>query len=89
MAKNLNILDPDALADIVCSRSCHIGLSQIPLGLARAHYSAARKEKSLFKHMILGHHLIKKSQLNISDRRKENSLSIMKEKWRRLSIYEV
>lgn len=71
MAKNLNILDPDALADIVCGAYlAHIGLSQIPLGIARTHYlGLPEKEKSLYqKHTILGHHLIKKSQLNISDR---------------------
>lgn len=74
LAKNCNIVDQDALADIVCGAYLgHIGLTQTPLTIARTPYILLpEKERTLFqKHTILGHHLIKKSQINISDRCKK------------------
>lgn len=71
LAKNCNIIDQDALADIVCGAYLsHLGLTQTPLTIARTPYSnLPEKERTLFqKHTILGHHLIKKSQVNISER---------------------
>lgn len=74
IAKNANILDQDALADIVCGAYlAHLGLTQTPLTIARTPYNTlAEKERTLFqKHTILGHHLIKKSQINLSERCKK------------------
>ncbi len=74
LAKNCNIVDQDTLADIVCGAYLvHIGLTQTPLTIARTPYILLpEKERTLFqKHTILGHHLIKKSQINISDRCKK------------------
>ncbi len=74
LAKNCNIVDQDALADIVCGAYfAHIGLTQTPLSIARTPYlTLPEKEKNLFqKHTILGHHLIKKSQINLSERCKK------------------
>lgn len=73
-AKNSNILDVDALADIICGAYLgHIGLTQLPLSFARTPFlSLGDKNKKLFeKHTILGHHLIKKGQLDISERCKK------------------
>lgn len=74
LAKNCNIVDQDALADIICGAYfAHIGLTQTPLTIARTPYrSLPEKERTLFqKHTILGHHLIKKSQINLSERCKK------------------
>ena len=74
LAKNCNIVDQDALADIICgSYFAHLGLTQTPLTIARTPYNTLpEKERSLFqKHTILGHHLIKKSQINLSERCKK------------------
>ena len=74
LAKNSNIVDQDALADIVCGAYfSHLGLTQTPLTIARTPYMLLpEKEKSLFqKHTILGHHLVKKSQINLSERCKK------------------
>ncbi len=74
LAKNCNIVDQDALSDIICGAYfAHLGLTQTPLTIARTPYnSLPTTERSLFqKHTILGHHLIKKSQLNISERCKK------------------
>jgi response regulator RpfG family c-di-GMP phosphodiesterase len=71
LAKNSNIVDQDALADIICGAYfSHIGLTQTPLTIARTPYNQLPdKEKMLFqKHTILGNHLIKKSQINLSER---------------------
>ena len=74
LAKNCNIVDQDALADIICgSYFAHLGLTQTPLTIARTPYNTLpEKERSHFqKHTILGHHLIKKSQINLSERCKK------------------
>lgn len=74
LAKNCNINDEDALADIICGAYfAHIGLTQTPLTIVRTPYkNLGEKEKSLFqKHTILGHHLIKKSQIQLSERCKK------------------
>ena len=71
LAKNCNIIDQDALSDIICGvYFAHLGLTQTPLTIVRTPYNMlATTERSLFqKHTILGHHLIKKYQINISDR---------------------
>jgi HD-GYP domain-containing protein (c-di-GMP phosphodiesterase class II) len=73
-AKASNILDADALADIVCGAFLsHIGYTQLPLTMLRTPVlSLNEKDKKLFeKHTILGNHLIKKSQLDISERCKK------------------
>lgn len=74
LAKNSNIVDQDALADIICGAYfAHLGLTQTPLTIARTPYNTLpEKERALFqKHTILGHHLIKKSQINLSERCKK------------------
>lgn len=74
LAKNSNIVDQDALADIICGAYfAHLGLTQTPLTIARTPYNTLpEKERTLFqKHTILGHHLIKKSQINLSERCKK------------------
>ena len=74
LAKNNNIIDQDALADIICGAYfSHLGLTQTPLTIARTPYmSLPEKERALFqKHTILGHHLVKKSQINLSERCKK------------------
>lgn len=74
LAKNCNIVDQDALSDIICGAYLgHLGLTQTPLAIARTPYlSLPEKERTLFqKHTILGHHLIKKSQINVSERCKK------------------
>jgi HD-GYP domain-containing protein (c-di-GMP phosphodiesterase class II) len=70
-AKTANILDVSALSDIICGAYLsHIGYTQLPLGMLKTHVlSLGEKEKRLFeKHAILGNHLIKKSQIELSDR---------------------
>ena len=74
LAKNCNIVDQDALADIICGTYLsHLGLTQTPLTIARTPYLILpEKEKILFqKHTILGHHLLKKSNILISERCKK------------------
>ncbi len=74
LAKNCNINDETALADIICGAYlAHLGLTQTPLSLVRKPYmSLSEKERTLFqKHTILGHHLIKKGQIDISERCKK------------------
>lgn len=74
LAKNNNIVDQDALADVICGAYfAHLGLTQTPLTIARTPYNTLpEKERSLFqKHTILGHHLIKKSQIDLSERCKK------------------
>lgn len=74
LAKNSNILDQESLADIVCGAFlAHLGLSQTPLTMVRTPYNnLSDKDRSLFqKHTILGHHLIKKSLISISERSKK------------------
>lgn len=73
-AKTASIHDVEALSDIVCGAYLsHIGLTQLPLTMTRNPYSSLfDKDKKLFqKHTILGHHLIKKGQLEISERCKK------------------
>ena len=73
-AKTSNILDPVALADIICGAYlAHLGYTQLPLSMLRIPaLSLGDKDKKLFeKHTILGTHLIKKSQLDISERCKK------------------
>jgi len=70
-ARNMDIQDPSALADIVCGAYLsHIGYTQLPLTILKNDFlSLTEKERKLFeKHTILGHHLIKKGQLDISER---------------------
>lgn len=71
LAKNLNISDELSLSDIVVGAFLsHIGFTQIPLSLARKKvFKMSDKEKLLYKkHTILGFHLVKKSQIKLSDR---------------------
>lgn len=73
-SKVMNIKDQDALADIVCgSYLAHIGYTQLPLTMIRTPlFSLTDKSRKLFeKHTILGHHLIKKGELEISERCKK------------------
>lgn len=70
-AKNANILDSIALADIICGAYLsHIGYTQLPLSMLKnTSLTLTEKDKKLFeKHTILGNHLIKKGQLQISER---------------------
>jgi response regulator RpfG family c-di-GMP phosphodiesterase len=74
LAKNCNIVDQDALSDVICGAYLsHLGLTQTPLTIARTPYNQlSPKEKLLFqKHTILGHHLIKKSKIDLSERCKK------------------
>lgn len=74
LAKNCNIVDQDALSDIICGAYfAHLGLTQTPLTIARTPYlNLPEKERTLFqKHTILGHHLIKKSNIELSERCKK------------------
>lgn len=74
LAKAANILDPVALADIICGAYLsHIGYTQLPLTMMRTPVlSLSEKDKKLFeKHTILGNHLLKKGQLEISERCKK------------------
>lgn len=74
LAKNANIKSADALSDIVCGAYLsHIGFSQLPLTMLRTPVlNLSAKERSLYeKHTILGNHLLKKGQLDISDRCKQ------------------
>lgn len=74
LARTMNVTDEAALSDIVCAGFLsHLGMTQLPLGFSRTSYlSLGDKEKNLFqKHTILGHHLIKKAQVNLSDRCKK------------------
>ncbi|MDO9182896.1 MAG: HD domain-containing phosphohydrolase [Bacteriovorax sp.] len=73
-AKTANILDPVALADIICGAFLsHIGFSQLPLTMLKTPLlSLGDKERKLFeKHTILSNHLIKTGQLDISERCKK------------------
>jgi response regulator RpfG family c-di-GMP phosphodiesterase len=73
-AKTANILDPVALSDIICGAYLsHIGYTQLPLSMLRIPVlSLTEKDKKLFeKHTILGNHLIKKSQLDLTERCKK------------------
>lgn len=74
LAKNCNIVDQDALSDIICGAYlANLGLSQTPLTIARTPIlNLPEKERTLFKkHTILGNHLIKKGQINLSERCKK------------------
>ena len=73
-AKTANIIEVEALADIVCGAYLsHIGYTQIPLSFMKTStLSLSEKDKKLFeKHTILGYHLIKKGHLDISERCKK------------------
>lgn len=70
-AKTANILEADSLADVVCGAFfAHLGYTQLPLKFMRTPVlSLSSKDKKLFeKHTILGHHLINKGHLKISER---------------------
>jgi response regulator RpfG family c-di-GMP phosphodiesterase len=72
-AKNMNINDSDALADVVTGAYLgHIGYTQLPLTFMRTPaMNLFDRDKKLFeKHTILGNHIIKKSGLQISERAK-------------------
>jgi HD-GYP domain-containing protein (c-di-GMP phosphodiesterase class II) len=74
LTKNCNISDEDALSDVICGAYfSHVGLTLTPLTIARTPYRMlGDKEKSLYqKHTILGHHLIKKCQIHLSERCKK------------------
>lgn len=74
LAVNANINDQEALSDIICGAYlAHLGLTQTPLTIVRTPYmTLPEKERALFqKHTILGHHLIKKSQIDLSERCKK------------------
>jgi response regulator RpfG family c-di-GMP phosphodiesterase len=73
VAKACNIIDQAALADVVCGAFLsHIGYTQLPLSLVQSSaLNLFNKDKKLFeKHTILGNHLIKRSNLEISERAK-------------------
>ena len=70
-AKTSNILDPDALSDVICGAYfSHLGYTQLPMSLVRIpSLNLGTKDKKLFeKHTILGNHLIKKSHIELSER---------------------
>ena len=70
-AKTANIMDQVALADVVCGAYlAHIGLTQLPWAILKIPYfSLDEKNKKLFlKHTILSNHLIKRGQLELTDR---------------------
>lgn len=73
-AKNNNIYDPVALADLVCGTYlAHVGFTQLPLSLIRTPiFSMTDKDKKLYeKHTILGNHLVKKGALEVTERCKQ------------------
>ena len=70
-AKNSNIVDSAALSDIICGAYlAHIGFTQLPMSMLKTPtLSLGNREKKLFeKHTILGNHLIKKSQIELTER---------------------
>lgn len=74
LAKTANIVDLDALADIICGTYLsHIGYTQLPLSLLKTSTLLLNdRDKKMFeKHTILGNHLIKKCNLEITDRCKK------------------
>lgn len=71
MAKNINILDEDSLADIVCGAYLlHLSNTQVSLSMNRkAQQAYFDAEKAVYqKHPVLAQHLLKRSQLNINER---------------------
>ncbi len=74
VAKNLNILDEDSLADvIVSSYLIHVAHVQMPLSMNRKATNAYfDSEKAIYqKHPLLGFHLVKRSHVEVSDRVKK------------------
>lgn len=74
MAKNLNILDEDSLSDIVVgSYLIHMANTQMSLSMSRkAQQAYFDSEKTFYqKHPLLAFHLIKRSQINVSERVKK------------------
>jgi response regulator RpfG family c-di-GMP phosphodiesterase len=72
--KTLNINDPESLGDVVCAAYlANVGYSQLPLNMLKTPTNnLSRAERKLFeKHTILGNHLIKKNQLDLTDRCKK------------------
>lgn len=73
-AKAANIKESQALGDLICAAFlAHLGYTQLPLHMSRGTFlSLSGAERKLFeKHTILGNHLIKKGQLDISERCKK------------------
>jgi response regulator RpfG family c-di-GMP phosphodiesterase len=73
-SKTSNIQDTEALADIICGAYLsHIGYTQLPLKMLKTPLlTLSQKDRKLFeKHTILGNHLIKKSNLELSERCKK------------------
>lgn len=71
IAKNLNILDEDSLSDIVTgSYLIHLANTQMSLSISRkAQQAYFDSEKKFYqKHPLLAFHLLKRSQLVVSDR---------------------
>jgi len=71
LAKTTNIIDAAALSDIVCGAYLsHIGLTQLPFTMLKTPtLSLETNNKKLYeKHTILSNHLIKKSQMELSER---------------------
>lgn len=74
LAKAMDIAEEAALADIICGAYLsHIGYTQLPFGIIRtSSLNLFNKDKKLFeKHTILGHHLLKKSGVQLSERAKK------------------
>lgn len=73
-AKTMNLTDQSTLSDIVVgSFLIHLGYTQLPLRSSRTAYlSLSDKDKTTFKkHTILGNHLLKRGNLDISERSKK------------------
>lgn len=74
LAKNMNIKEEDALGDIVVgSYLMHLGYTQLPLATIKKPYlSQLEEERKYFKkHTILGNHLLKRGNIDISERCKK------------------
>lgn len=73
-AKNSNLSESETLADVICGAYLsHIGFTQLPLSILKEpRLKLGNKEKRLYeKHTILSSHLLKKSQINLSERCKK------------------
>lgn len=71
IAKNLNMLDEDTLSDVVVgSYLIHLANTQMSLSMSRkAVQTYFDSEKTFYqKHPLLAYHLLKRSQIEVSDR---------------------
>ncbi|OUR99958.1 hypothetical protein A9Q84_02700 [Halobacteriovorax marinus] len=71
MAKNCDMKDEEALADIICGAFfCHLGMTQMDYKLThKAHLEYTNEEKKQYKkHPNLSHHLLNKCGVELSER---------------------